>query len=374
MAKKKPTTAGIVNALVARAADALRSSALLSTGSTMLNLALTNNAAGGFAKGKYFWMVGDSSSGKTFLMLTCLAEASINPNFNDYRFIYDNVEDGALMDMGRYFGARMAARLESPAVDADGQPVYSSSIEDFYDNLDAALDVGPCVYLLDSMDALSSAYEVSKYDEAQKARRKGTTAKGSYGDGKAKTNSTTLRRVVGRLKESGSILIILSQTRDNLDAGMFDPQQVAAGGRALKFYATAQLWASVGSTIKRSIKGRDIKVGAHVRLTIKKNRLTGKDRTVTVPLYYSVGIDDVGGIVDFMCQWGVWSKKKSGHVILPDDQAAALGLGAGTGYGREELVQHLASSQHYSAVQDMAETAWYDIEDKLMVERASRYE
>jgi len=61
----------------------------LSTGSTLLNLACTGKPYYGFAKGHYYFIVGDSVSGKTFLSLTCLAEASINPNFDNYRFIYD---------------------------------------------------------------------------------------------------------------------------------------------------------------------------------------------------------------------------------------------------------------------------------------------
>ena len=41
----------------------------LSTGSTLLNLACTGKPYRGFAKGKYYFIVGDSSSGKTFLIV-----------------------------------------------------------------------------------------------------------------------------------------------------------------------------------------------------------------------------------------------------------------------------------------------------------------
>ncbi|RKZ05953.1 hypothetical protein DRQ25_15030, partial [Candidatus Fermentibacteria bacterium] len=224
----------------AKRRDVIPDKDLLKTGSTVLDLAMSGRAAGGIPKGKYIWMVGDSSSGKTFLMLTCLAEASINPAFDDYRFIYDNAEDGALMDLERYFGTRMAERLEPPAGTTEA-PEYSAEIEDLYFNLDDALAAAeapggqPFIYLLDSMDALDSKYAEAKFQESKKAARKGTKAKGDYGDGKAKMNSTRIRRVVSRLTATGSILIILSQTRDNVGGGLFDPQQTSAGGRALKF-------------------------------------------------------------------------------------------------------------------------------------------
>ena len=70
---------------------------LLSTGSTTLNLACTGNVRGGFLKGHYYYMVGDSVSGKTWLVLSCLAEASINKHFARHRYIYDGCEYGALM-------------------------------------------------------------------------------------------------------------------------------------------------------------------------------------------------------------------------------------------------------------------------------------
>ena len=88
----------------------------LSTGSTMLNLAMTGSARKGFRTGHYYLFVGDSRSGKTWFCLSCLAEASIDKRFNDYRFIYDNRERGALMDIAYFFGRKAAERIESPTL------------------------------------------------------------------------------------------------------------------------------------------------------------------------------------------------------------------------------------------------------------------
>jgi RecA/RadA recombinase len=352
--------------------EPVKDNELLKTGCTALDLAISGRRAGGFAKGHYFWMCGDSRSGKTFLMLTCLAEASINPEFDDYRFIYDNGENGALMDMERYYGGRMASRLEPPAVDDDGDPVFSEEIEDFYFNLDDALtecEKGgrPFIYLLDSMDALDSKYNEAKFQEAKKAARKGTKAKGDYGDGKAKINSTRLRRVVARLRATGSILIILSQTRDNINAGMFEEQQTHAGGRALKFYATVQLWSSVGSRIKKTVKGREMVIGVHCRVKTKKNRLTGKERVVEFPIYYDSGIDDIGGMVDFLTYWKHWPTAKGGMVDATVDFDDVK-------MRREELIRWIEDNDLREDLEDIVEAAWADIEKRLAVGRKSKYD
>jgi len=344
---------------------------LLKTGSTVLDLYISGRRAGGVPKGRYIWMVGDSTSGKTFLMLTCLAEASINPVFDNYRFVYDKVEDGALMDIGKYFGPGMAKRLEAPATDSKGNGIYSEEIEDFYYYLDDALTEAegegkPFIYLLDSMDALGSKYSTKKFQEAKKAARKGGKAKGNYGDGKAKINSTHLRAVVPRLLATGSILIILSQTRDNIDANPFEDKKTYSGGHALKFYATVQLWSSVSSKIKRTVKGRELAVGVYCRVRVRKNRITGKDRTVSIPIYYETGIDDIGGMIDFLIYWKFWSKNKAGFIDATADFDNIK-------KGREDLVTWIEENSLRDDLEDIVEGAWTEIEKRAVVKRRCKY-
>jgi recombination protein RecA len=343
----------------------------LSTGSTLLNLALSGHPDRGFAKGKYFWIVGDSSSGKTFLTLTCFAEAAANAAFDGYDLIFDNAEDGALMDLRRYFGQRMADRLQAPDTE-DGLPVYSETVEDFYFHLDKrlqAVEAGksqPFVYLLDSMDALSSKYEGQKFAEKRREWEGGAKAKGDYGDGKAKMNSTYIRRVVARLRGTGCILLVLSQTRDNIDAGMFEPKSTHAGGRALKFYATCQLWSSVGGRLHREVRGTKRQTGITCRVAIKKNRLTGKEWTVQFPIMQATGIDDVGACVDYLIAEGVLKKK-----------GATIDAGAvfdGCKGNREKVVAYIEEHGLESDLRGVVADTWADVEQATALKRKPRYE
>jgi RecA/RadA recombinase len=242
----------------------------LSTGSTLLNLAISGKPGWGFLKGKYYWLVGDSVSGKTWFSLTCLAEASINSNFDNYRFIYDNNEGGALMDMQRFFGKRVAERLEAPAMDKD-LPCYSSTIEEFFYHIDDALkSKQPFIYILDSMDSLSSDSEIDKFKQQKKARGTDRVVAGSYGDGKAKKNSSMLRQLLSPLAKSGSILIVISQTRSNIGFGaQFNPKTYS-GGHALKFYATVEIWSSVIKPITKKIQGKNRQLGSLIKLKTKR--------------------------------------------------------------------------------------------------------
>lgn len=342
---------------------------VLSSGSTLLNLACSGLPDVAFTKGRYFWMVGDSSSGKTVLLLTVLAEAARNSNWDEYDLIFDNVEDGALMNIEKFYGAKLAKRLKPPSIGKNGEPVFSSSTEDFYFVLDTLLTEveknkrPPFIYLLDSMDALTTDYEQKKFAEKKKASEGGPAAKGDYGDGKAKLNSTYLRTVVGRLRETRCTLIILSQTRDNVDGGMFEPAKTHAGGHALKFYATFQLWSSNGGKITKTVQGRERQVGIYSKIRILKNRLSGKDWTVTLPIYHSYGIDNVGANVDFLVDEKRWVK--SGTKVEATEFGVSL--------TRDKLISHIEDNGLEIDLERLVTEHWDFIESSCELERKPRF-
>jgi len=340
----------------------IKTSDWLSTGSTILNLACSGLAKGGFAKGKYHFIVGDSASGKTWISLTCLAEAAINSEFDDYRFIYDNSEDGALMDIERFFGSKVAERLESPAADAEGVPISSATVEEFYYNVDdAILDGRPFIYILDSMDSLSSKAEQDKFDEQKEAARKGKTTAGSYGDGKAKTNSSHLRKILPHLRKTNSILIIINQTRDNIGFGF--ETKTRSGGHALRFYAHLEIWSSKAGQMKKAVRGKDREIGINSKIKVKKNRFTGRLREIVIPLYHSFGIDDVGSCIDYLISEKYWTKTK--QTINADDFDIKA--------TREKLIRGIQEKGLESEVAALVEKVWNEIENECAVDRKSRY-
>jgi len=352
---------------------------LLSTGSTLLNLACSDNPFGGFLKGQYYFLVGDSASGKTFLSMTCFAEAVLNKQFNDYRFIYDNVENGCLMDVKGLFGKAVESRIEYPGGrNKEGVPVFSTTIEEFYYNLDDAVKVGkPFIYVLDSMDALTSEYEGKKFDQNKKAfvkrRRRGEApvkdegaekeeeVTGSYGDGKAKKNSENIRIAINSLRKSGSILILLSQTRDNFAS--YGEKKTRAGGRALKFYATVEIWSRVLGQIHKTINGKKRSIGVNVGLTIKKNRITGKTYSVETDIYPSYGIDDVGTCVDYLVEEKHWATEKQSIVASEFDVTAT----------RDKLIRVIEERKLENELRTVVGKIWREIEEASKPQRKARY-
>lgn len=342
---------------------------LLSTGSTLVNLACTGKPNGGFLRGCYYLFVGDSTSGKTWLALSCLAEACQNKRFKDYNLIYDNNEDGAMMDMAKFFGKGVADRLQPPMYDADdaGVSVFSQTIDDFYFNAHDCLEAGPCIYILDSMDSLSSEVEQKKFDERKKASRKGQLdkVKGDYGDAKAKKNSSGIRQLLNAIRRYESILIIICQTRDNIDSFSFE-KKTRSGGRALRFYATLELWTSVKKKLHKTVRDKERQVGIMARVQIKKNRATGKEWAVDIPLYHSYGIDDIGCCVDFLVSEKHWPKQKAGGRIKADEFNFE-----GT---RTNLISHVEGNNKEKVLRTLVGKVWSEIEEACTLQRKPRYE
>jgi len=346
---------------------------LLSTGSTLLNMACSGRANGGFVKGHYFYVVGDSASGKTFLTWTCLAEASINAAFDDYRFIMDDVEGGSLMSIEKFFGRKVVERVESPMKGGRS----SQTIEDFYYNIDDALKDGrPFIYILDSMDALDSEDAEKKFMQQKNAKRKtkrkptsgdGEASEekvaGSYGDGKAKKNSQNIRRVVNRLKNTGSNLINISQTRDNIGfTARFEPK-TRGGGKALKFYASHEIWSSIKMRLKRTVAGKPRKIGIVCRCDVKKNRLTGEEVTVEIPIYTSFGIDDVGSCVDYLILEKHWTERNK---VIEAKEFEFSGK-------RESLIRHIEKNGLEKELRILVTDVWEEIKEGCAVKRKFRY-
>ena len=138
----------------------------LSTGSTMLNLAHTDHPRHGFVKGQYYELIGDSSSGKTWLSMTCFAEAQLNRHFQDYELHFFDVEEGALMDLEKFFGITVAEKIITHPC---------RTIQDYYRTLYDLLVVKKkkILYALDSQDALENAAAQKKFKEQKKAAESG---------------------------------------------------------------------------------------------------------------------------------------------------------------------------------------------------------
>lgn len=323
MAKKKARESGaIAKAAEALAADTPRLSPIprgdfLSTGCALFNMGLSGDPDLGIPKGAYAYLVGESSSGKTWMGHVFFAEAARNPSFVDYRFVFDNAENGALMDVERFFGRSVVDRLEAPAYDK-GAAVYSSTAQEMYFNLAANVRRGPCIYLLDSMDALNDEADDRQFEAAMAKHFTGKgEVPGNMGMAKAKTNSKNINRVTQLLRTNGSILVVISQTRSKVNS-QYAGQRTRSGGDALRFYASVEVWFKLSGVLAKEHNGIDREYGTKILGDVAKNRITGWEGKLP-PIHFlkGFGIDDTGSCVEYLIDEKHWPK--DGQSVSADE-------------------------------------------------------
>lgn len=324
---------------------------LIPTSSTLLNLALSDDPYGGFILGTINNIIGDSSAGKTFLMLSIFAELTYDKRFANHDLDYDEPEAALAFNIPKLFGERVEERINTDYV--------SGSVEEFHDNVMGKLDEGtekkkkevtPFVYALDSLDAICTE------DEIDRDIRKGT-----FGGQKPKLISEILRKIVQNIKKSDSAVFIISQTRDNIGVS-FGSKKTRSGGKALKFFCTHELWMAVEGTIKR----KERPVGVDVIVKISKNKLTGKLRKVRFPIYYDYGIDDTASCIDFLIEEKVWTEVKS--VINTKGYFATEPI------NRHKLIAMIEDENKKSDLVDLVAKTWHDIESSIATDRKPKYE
>lgn len=357
----------------------LKKENLLSTGNTMLNLSCSDLPDGGLLGGKYYLFVGQSGSGKTWVSYSLFAESGLHPKFKNHKLIFDDVEGGANMDVASYFGKKTAKRVGPPE---PGRTVgkkkktpqdCSKTIEQFYDSLDRHLEEAEeagtgIIYILDSMDSLTTDAAIKKEKEDKNARKAGKEASGSYGDGKAKKNAQGLNSIAKRLEKTNSILVIICQEKVDITSAF--KAKTFSGGAALTFYATLQIWFQVRKKIEVTIEGKKRDLGTLTFVKIEKNRLTGKrHREILFPIYYNFGIDDIGAQVTWLVDEGRWTGGETEMKKINADEFDVA-------YSKETLIRHIQDNNLEGDLRGIVFKKWKKIQKAIenKVVRKPRYE
>ncbi|MFA5377450.1 MAG: hypothetical protein WC455_16985 [Dehalococcoidia bacterium] len=333
------------------------------TGSALLNLALSDRHDGGYLTGKIVNVIGDSSSGKTFLCLTTLAETAHNPAFDDYLLIYDDAEAASEFNIEKLFGSKTAERIMPPSLDPE-EPGHSHTMMDFQSNIRRLLKGDkPFIYIQDSFDALTTDEELKHAADLQKAHDSGKEAKGTYGMEKAKQASILLRLIAADIKRTKSLVVIISQTRTNIDPMSFQ-RKTRAGGMALTFYCAAEMWLAVAQKLSIKVNDKNRSVGVVSRIKLTKNKYNGKVREIDTPILYDYGVDDIGSCIDFLVSEGHWSKNANGGIT-----AGEFGLTA----TRTKLLDIVDEKGLAGKLHELTQEIWLEIEEKIKSGRKPKY-
>jgi recombination protein RecA len=261
------------------------------SGSVLLDKVLGDK--GGWALGRMANLVGDKSTGKTLLAIEACANAHRVLGLAGAAIRYAEAESAFDLPYARTVGCPGDITLS--------QPGEIRTVEDFGNDLDKHLSMlggRPGIYVLDSMDSLSSDAEMKRdFGDA------------TYGQEKAKFLSEFFRKRIADIKKSSCLLLIISQIRDKIGVTFGETKQ-RSGGHALDFYASQVVWLAQVQTLKRTVLGVDRPYGVIIGAKNKKCKVGTPFRDAQLTLLFNYGIDDEASMVD-------WLSKSNAPIWLP---------------------------------------------------------
>lgn len=324
--------------------DPLRSSNLVSTGSTLLNLALSgHNPYGGYALGTVVHVIGDTNIGKSVLGLSLMAEVCKDKRFEKYGKIYDEPETAMFFPLEKMFGNEIK-KVKFIPTDEERKKT-PRTVQDWYVDL---IDTyrHPFIYVEDSLDALTSEEELE--DDHPR--------KGGYKTEKAKVSSKLFAEIVGKIGANKSLLFIISQTRKNLGK-MFGPSDTFTGGQAIKFYRSYEIWLRKRAKIVQKVRGEDREIGNYIIAKVTKNKFVGKKRVVEFPIYDDYGIDDLESCIDWLVKYKFWTKEKGKAKITVHDRSFVSG-------SKDKIIDFVEANNYEDELRNYVAECWLEMEDE----------
>lgn len=261
--------------------EARKSLTFISSGCTLLDCVL----GGGWPLGRISNIVGDKSTGKTLLAIeACANFARQFPKGNIwYR------ESEAAFDED--YAEKLGLPVDRVDFGSDGLETAWETVEDIFEDLDKQLDKAgnkPGLYIVDSLDALT--------DRSEQKRK---IDQGSFGTQKAKLMSEILRRSKRKIKATNTHLMIISQVRHKIGV-LFGEKLTRAGGDALHFYASQELWLSHLKTLMREIRGQKRATGVRILAKCKKNKIAQPFNTCEFKIRFGFGVDDLEASLEWL--------------------------------------------------------------------------
>lgn len=277
----------------------------VSTGSSMLDLAICNRPYGGMPAGRITEVTGLEASGKSLLA----AHAIVSTQKQGGVGVFIDTESAVSAEFFHAIGVDMSRMLY---LQVDTAEEIFESIETVLARLSKDSYNKPVTIVVDSLMAASTKIEMAaEYD------------KDGYATAKAIIISKAMRKITNMIARKKVALIMTNQLRQKLGV-MFGDPWTTSGGKAVAFHSSVRLRLKQMGQIKAKINGVEQVVGIKTRATVIKNRIGPPFRSVDYDIYFDSGIDDAGGWLQMMKDYDLIKQGGAWYTYIDEDSGEEI--------------------------------------------------
>ena len=270
----------------------------ISTGATMLDIAVSNRPNGGIAVGRITELTGLEGSGKSLVGAQLIA----NTQKRGGVAVLIDTETATNPEFFKAVGIDMNKLVY----------VHLSTVEDIFD---AITNIIEKVRTGKEKDKLVTIIVDSVAAASTKKEMEADFGKDGYATDKAIIISKAMRKITGLLGRERIALVFTNQLRQKMNAPAFSDPWTTSGGKAIAFHASTRIRLSLIGKIQDTNKNV---VGVHVKAVVVKNRLGPPHRTAQFDIYFDRGIDDYGSWLDVLKDNGLVKQSGAWYTLVDD--------------------------------------------------------
>lgn len=261
----------------------------VSTGNSLVDLAISNRANGGLPVGRITELTGLEASGKSLMGGHLLAETQRRGGQAVFIDTESSVDRQFLTAIGVNIPTMMYVPLETV------EEIFEK-IEEIITAVRKSEKKRLVTILVDSVAAASTLKEMAA-DHGQDG----------FATGKAIIISKAMRKITNLIAKQRICLCFTNQLRQKVGfVGLGDPY-TTSGGKALAFHASLRLRLKSVGQIKN---GDGEAIGIKTKCTVIKNRMGPPMRSVEFDIFFDRGIDNYGNWLEKLIEWDVVTNAK----------------------------------------------------------------
>jgi recombination protein RecA len=261
----------------------------VSTGSTILDLAVSNRKYGGLPTGKFIELSGLESTGKSLICAQMIAETQRKGGLAVF-FDSESAVD-------RTFWTALGINVK------DVNYVPFVTLEELFTNME--LCVGE--FRKANKDRLLTIFVDSLTQASIESEMEAEHGVSGYNTGKAMVIAKAMRKTTGLIARQRILTVFTNQLRYNMNSGPFGEKWITPGGKAFPYACSIRIrFANMG----KLKKGDDV-IGMKCQAQVIKNRLGPNYRSAAFEVHYNSGIQDLASWLDFMKKYGIITGDKT---------------------------------------------------------------